>query len=173
MSSRIVLLGPRGAGKSSVGARLATRLSVPFVDTDRAVEEEAGRPLPALWAAGEFRAREERAVARALALPEGVVAVGGGAVLWDGFRDAVRGWKVVWLDASPAVLAARILGDPRPRPSLTGRPPEEEIGEVTRARAPLYAAVAWRHVRTDRLQVDEVASEIERLVRATGGGSAD
>lgn len=172
-SSRVVLIGPRGAGKSSVGPLLAARLRVSFVDTDRLVEEEAGRPLPEVWASGEFRTREAAVLARVLAMPAAVVAAGGGSVLWEGFRQAVRGWRVVWLDADPEVLGARLRGDPRPRPSLTGRPAAEEIGEVARSRAPLYAAVAWRRVATDRLAVDAVAAEIEGLVRATQEGKAD
>jgi len=170
---RVVLIGPRGAGKSSVGPLLAARLGVPFVDTDKAVEEEAGRPLEEIWAAGEFRQREARALARALAMEQAVVAAGGGAVLWEGFRRAARGWKVVWLDAEPEVLSRRIREDPLPRPSLTGRSPAEEIGEVARSRARLYAEVAWRHVPTDRLAVDAVAAEIERFVRSAIEDKAD
>lgn len=173
ISSRVLLIGPRGAGKSTVGPLLAARLGVSFVDTDRVVEEEAGRPLAALWAAGEFREREARALARVLAMPSAVVAAGGGAVLWDGFAAAARGWRVVWLDAAPEVLAQRIQEDPRDRPSLTGRPPAEEIGEVARSRGPVYAAVAWARVPTDRLAVDAVARKIAWLLRADPGGKAD
>jgi shikimate kinase len=173
MSCRLVLVGPRGAGKSSVGPLLAARLGVSFVDTDRLVEDEAGRPLPEVWASGEFREREARALGKALALPAAVVAAGGGAVLSEGFAAAARGWKVVWLDAAPEVLSERIRRDPRERPSLTGRPAAEEIGEVARSRAHLYAAVAWARVATDRLAVDAVAEEIARLVRAATRGKAD
>ena len=173
MGNRVVLVGPRGAGKSAVGPLLAARLGVSFVDTDRLVEEEAGRPLPEIWAKGEFREREARALGKALALPAAVVAAGGGAVLWDGFAAAARGWTVVWLDAAPEVLALRIRGDPRERPSLTGRGAAEEIGEVARSRAHLYAAVAWTRVPTDRLAVDAVAEEIVRRMRAATGGKAD
>lgn len=173
MSSRVVLVGPRGAGKSSVGPLLAARLGVSFVDTDRLVEEEAGRPLPEIWAAGEFRAREARALGKALSLRAAVVAAGGGAVLWDGFAAAARGWTVVWLDAAPEVLAGRIRSDPRARPSLTGRPPDEEIAEIARSRARLYAAAAWTRVETDRLAVDGVVEEIVRRMRAAHRGKAD
>ncbi|HEX5139140.1 MAG TPA: shikimate kinase [Planctomycetota bacterium] len=173
MRARVVLVGARGAGKSSVGPVLAARLGVSFVDTDRLVEEQAGRPLGEVWAAGEFREREARALEQALATPSAVVAAGGGAVLWAGFAAAVKGWTVVWLDAAPEVLAGRIRKDPRERPSLTGRPAAEEIGEVARSRAHLYAAVASARVATDRLAVDAVAEEIERVVHATTRGKAD
>jgi shikimate kinase len=171
MTSRVLLVGPRGAGKSTVGPLLAARLSVPFLDTDRLVEEEAGRTIAEVWA--DFRGREAKVLLRVLSGPPAVVAAGGGAVLWDGFRAAAAGWAVVWLDALPETLARRIREDPRTRPSLTGRPADEEIGEVARARAPLYAAVARTRVPTDRLGPDAVAEEILGLLRAAHGGKAD
>jgi shikimate kinase len=170
-SDRVILVGPRGAGKSTVGPLLAARLGVSFVDTDRVVEGEAGRTIAEVWA--DFREREAKVLGRVLAGPKAVVAAGGGAVLWDGFRDAARGWTVVWLDAAPEILARRLRGDPRPRPSLTGRPADEEIGDVARARAPLYASVARVRVATDRLGADAVAEEIVRLLRAAARGKAD
>jgi shikimate kinase len=94
-------------------------------------------------------------------------------VLWDGFAAAARGWRVVWLDAAPAVLSERIRRDTRERPSLTGPPAAEEVEAVARSRAHLYAAVAWARVPTDRLAVDAVAGEIARLVRATTRRNAD
>jgi shikimate kinase len=173
MRARIVLIGPRGAGKSTVGPILAARLGVSFLDTDRLVEEEAGRPLGELWARGEFRAREREVLRRVLTGAPAVVAVGGGAVLWDGFAGAARGWTVIWLDAEPDVLRRRIEADPSARPSLTGQPPAEEIAEVRRAREPLYAAVAWRRVATDRLAPDTLADGIAELVRTRARRAAD
>lgn len=171
MTSRVVLIGPRGAGKSTVGPLLAARLSVSFVDTDRVLEEEAGRAIAEVGA--DFREREAVVLGRFLSGPPKVVAAGGGAVLWEGFKAAATGWAVVWLDAAPEVLASRIRRDPRARPSLTGRPADEEIGEVARARAPLYATVAGMRLATDRLGPDAVAEEIVRLLRAAAGGKAD
>ncbi len=170
-TSRVVLIGPRGAGKSTVGPLLAARLSVSFVDTDRVVEEEAGRTIAEVWSG--FREREASVLGRILAGPPAVVAAGGGAVLWEGFKAAARGWTVVWLDAAPEVLARRLRKDPRARPSLTGRPPHEEIGEVARARAPLYASAAGTRVPTDRLGPDTVAEEIVRLLHSAARGKAD
>jgi len=171
MTSRLVLVGPRGAGKSTVGPLVAARLGVSFVDTDRLVEEEAGRPIAEIWA--DFREREARILERVLSGGPAVVAAGGGAVLWEGFAAAARAWEVVWLDAAPEILARRIQEDPRARPSLTGRPPHQEIGDVVRSRAPRYAAVATIRVETDRLGADAVAKEITRLLRAAGRGKAD
>lgn len=169
-SERVLLVGPRGAGKSTVGPLLAARLGVSFVDTDRVVEEEAG---PILRVDARFREREAAVLARVLEGPAAVVAAGGGAVLWDGFQAASRGWTVFWLDAAPEILARRLREDPRTRPSLTGRPPHEEIAEVARARAPLYAAVAGKRIATDRLGADAVAEEIAGLLRAASRRKAD
>jgi shikimate kinase len=143
------------------------------VDTDRLVEEEAGLPLAEVWALGDFREREAAALGRVLAGPPAVVAAGGGAVLWAGFLEASRGWAVVWLDAAPEVLARRIRADARTRPSLTGRAADEEIGDVARGRAPLYAAAAWTRVLTDRLGPDALAEKIEGLLRAASPPKAD
>ncbi len=170
-TSRVVLIGPRAAGKSTVGPLLAARLGVSFVDTDRLVEEEAGFAIAEV--SSDFREREARVLERVLRAGPLVVAAGGGAVLWDGFAAAAHGWAVVWLDAAPETLARRIEADPRARPSLTGRPPHEEIGDVVRSRAPRYAAVAKIRVETDRLGADAVAAEIIRLLRAAGWGKAD
>jgi shikimate kinase len=165
-SERVVLVGARGAGKSTVGPLLAARLGVSFVDSDR----EVG-PIARVDAA--FREREALVLARVLAGPPAVVSAGGGAVLWPGFLAAARGWRVVWLDAAPEVLARRLREDPHARPSLTGLPPHEEIAAVARERAPLYAAVAWKRIETDRLGPDAIAEKIAGLVRAAMGGKAD
>jgi len=163
----VLLIGARGAGKSTVGARLARLLDVPFVDADRRLEEETGRSVAALLAAGELRAREAELLGRLLAGGPAVVAAGGGAVLWEGLRRAARGWRVVWLDADSDVLSRRIRADgAEARPSLTGAPPHEEIAAVARERASLYAALAWRRVDSGRLKPDRLAAEIVKLLRA-------
>jgi shikimate kinase len=173
-SDRIVLVGPRGSGKSTVGPLLAERLGLPFDDSDALVEKREGRGIAELMAAGSFREAERQAVAHVLAGPAGVVAVGGGAVLWPGFASAASSWTVVWLDARAEVLAGRIRGSDRP--SLTGRPVDEEIADVAAERAPLYAAVARWRIDTSELTPDEAAHRIEKLLRnddKTGSRSAD
>ena len=164
-SSRVLLIGPRGAGKSTVGPPLARLLSVPFVDTDAELERQTGRTVAELMREGVFRVLEADEARRALASGRAVVAVGGGAVLWDGLEDACAGWRVVWLDAAPAVLAGRIRGDGPARPSLTGPAPADEIAEVRAAREPLYAALAWRRIATDEAAPDEIARRIHRLLK--------
>ena len=165
MPAGVLLIGLRGAGKSVVGAALAQRLGLPFVDTDRLVEAESGRSVEELLEDGSFRAIEQETLARVLAGEAAVIAAGGGAVLWEGLRRAARRWRVVWLDADTGVLARRIRADARSRPSLTGRPADEEVAEIARERAPLYAAVAWRRIDTGRLDPDTLAEQIAELLR--------
>ena len=86
-------------------------------------------------------------------------------MLWDGFERAAGGWRVVWLDAPPEVLSLRIGKDARERPSLTGRPPEDEIADVVAERSPLYEALAWKRVDTGGREAETVAREIERLLQ--------
>jgi shikimate kinase len=165
MSSRVLLIGPRGCGKSTVGPILADRLAVAFVDADDAIEHETGRSIRELFERDEFRDAEAAVLARLLRGPPAVVAAGGGAVLWSGLAGAAQDWRVVWLDADPAVLARRIAGDDRDRPSLTGADPADEIAEVVREREPLYRAVAWKRVETDRDDSETVAERIAGLLR--------
>ena len=170
MNSRVCLIGPRGAGKSAVGRALAARLAVPFHDTDEIVERETGLSIAALMEQGVFRLEEARVMRTLLAGPDGsdgpdgVVATGGGAVLWDGFRDATATWRVIWLDADPAVLADRIAQGP-PRPSLTGADPADEIAEVARTRAPLYDAASTKRVDTSTDDPETVAATLAALLR--------
>jgi len=163
MSCRgVLLIGPRGAGKSSVGALLAETLGLPFVDTDLRIEERTGRTIADLLRDGSFREREAEVLEVALGAPPAVIAAGGGAVLWQGLARAARGWWTVWLDADARTLARRIAADRRERPSLTGRPAEVEIGAIAAERSPLYARLAARRVDTTLLDPGQVASILAR-----------
>jgi shikimate kinase len=160
----VVLIGARGAGKSTVGPLLARRLRLPFLDADDEVERESGRTVAQLLEIGEFRHLERKALRRLLGGAPAVIAAGGGAVLWEGFAEAAGRWRIVWLDAPSAVLAERIASDPAERPSLTGRRPSEEIADLVRERAPLYEAVAWKRVPTEGSEPETVAERIEQLL---------
>ncbi|MGH3369000.1 MAG: shikimate kinase, partial [Nocardioidaceae bacterium] len=97
---RVVLIGPMGAGKTTVGELLAEWWKVELRDTDRDVESGEGRPISEIFVdRGEeyFRELEREAVARALATHEGVIALGGGAVLDPRTREVLRGHRVVFL----------------------------------------------------------------------------
>jgi len=160
----VVLVGPRGAGKTEAGRRLAAHLGVPFVDADDEVERETGRTAGDLLRTGALRPVEAGVLARLLSGGAVVLATGGGAVLWDGFREAVRRWTVVWLDAEPDELARRIAGDRRDRPPLTDGPPGEEAAAVRAERAPLYRAAAARRVDTTGRTPEEVCRILVRLL---------
>jgi len=160
----VVLVGPRGAGKTEAGRRLAAHLGVPFVDADDEVERETGRSAGELLRDGALRPVEAGVLARLLSGGPVVLATGGGAVLWDGFAQAARRWTVVWLDAEPDELARRVAADGRDRPPLTDGPPEDEAAAVRSERAALYRAAASHRVDTTGRAPDEVCRILARLL---------
>ncbi|MEO1000236.1 MAG: shikimate kinase [Pseudomonadota bacterium] len=137
----IVLVGLMGAGKTSVGKRLAARLAVPFRDSDEAVVEAAGLSIPEIFAElGEaaFRDGERRVIARLLRAGPGVLATGGGAFLDAGTRAAIGVAGVsVWLRADLETLWARVGGKPG-RPLLDGADPRGRLAALMEARYPVY-----------------------------------
>ncbi len=164
---KVVLTGYRGTGKTTVGRLVADRLGLPFVDTDALVEARAGRPIPAIFAAeGEegFRALECE-VCAGLAVAEGVIATGGGAVLDPANIEALRrGARVFLLEGPPEELAHRCAsGD---RPALTALPPLEEVRAVVAARADAYRAAADHCVWTGCRTPGEVAGLVLAVLPA-------
>ncbi len=169
----LVLVGLMGAGKTTVGELVAARLARPFVDTDRLVEANAGMTVAEIFELrGEaaFRALEHDAVADACASPTPlVIACGGGAVLDAANRRALRdAGVVVWLQASPAELGARVGTDAAvDRPLLRrGAPAAATLERLTQLRAPAYEAAAHVTVNTDALAVDDVADRVIEEWRA-------
>jgi shikimate kinase len=162
----VVLVGPPSSGKTTVGAALATALGVPFRDTDHDVEAEAGTSIADLFVTeGEphFRALEERAVARALAEHDGVLALGGGSVTSDETRRLLvehgrKGVVVVWLDVD-LHSAARRVGFSRDRPIL-GVNPRAMLRHMLETRAPLYGEVATLTVHTGNREPADVVAEV-------------
>lgn len=160
----LLLTGPMGSGKTSVGLLLASRLGWAFVDTDARIEAASGMAIPALFAReGEagFRRRERDAL-RALPERDAVVALGGGAVCSEENR-AILAQKgtLVWLDAPAATLAARV-DDAQDRPLLAGldRSGRERRLEALRAeRQAAYACAALR-VDTDALSPEQVRDAV-------------
>ncbi len=164
----VFLIGPMGAGKSSVGAALARRLRLRFYDSDERVARAAGRDIAAIFASeGEagFRAREAAVIVE-LAAREGIVcATGGGCVLLEQNRRLLKeGNAVVWLRADLEHRAARV-GDGSERPLLAGRAVRAELARLDRERRPLYEALADCIVDNDG-SVDEAVKEITRFVGA-------
>lgn len=157
----LVLVGPPGAGKTTVGTVVAAQLGVPFLDTDQAIEASAGKTVADIFIEdGEERFRElERAAVRdALAGHAGVVALGGGAVLAEETRQVLRDAPVVALQVTLTDAVARV-GLARDRPLLLDSP-RARIAAMLRDRAPLYAEVARRSVTTADRPPDDVAAEI-------------
>jgi shikimate kinase/3-dehydroquinate synthase len=159
----LLLHGFMGTGKTTVGRRVAERAGVPFVDLDDAVAQQAGRPVPEIFAAeGEaaFRRREADAPDRALAGPPGrVVALGGGALLDPARRrGALARARVVTLAAWPETIDARTAGPGRP---LLGEAQGrlDRIRGLLSARAEAYAE-AHARVATDALSIEEAAGEV-------------
>ena len=158
---RVVLVGPPGAGKTTVGRLLARRLGLDFVDTDDDIVASAGKPVTEIFVDdGEdtFRAMERAAVTDRLATFDGVLALGGGAVLARPTRQALARHAVVFLSVGVPV-AARRIGLNRDRPLLLGNP-RAQLRVLLDARLPLYREVAAAIVETDELTPDEVVDGV-------------
>jgi shikimate kinase len=160
----IVLVGMMGAGKSSIGRRLAARLGIPFVDADGEIESAAGMTIPEIFAKhGEpyFRAGEARVIARLLDSGPQVLATGGGAVMEQHTRDLIRNKGIsVWLKADLDVLLKRTR-------RRNDRPLVEKIKDLLPLREPVYAqsdiVVRSRDEPHDTI-VDEIIAALPRHV---------
>jgi shikimate kinase len=158
----LVLVGPMGAGKSTVGRLLAERRDVAFRDTDDDVERAEGRSISDIFVdSGEehFRALEREAVARALQEHAGVLAVGGGAVMQPETQALLAGHRVVFLRVGLTDAAARV-GLGTSRPLLLGNV-RSTMKALLDERTTVYEAVADASVDTDGRTPDEVADLVE------------
>jgi shikimate kinase len=161
----IVLVGPMGAGKSSIGRRVARELGVAFTDTDSLVVRDHG-PIPALFAAqgeAEFRRVERIAVCEALA-SGGVVALGGGAVLDPDTRQDLARHRVVLLTVSPRTVRGRIQGESRPL-LVEGEDPVARWEAILAERVGLYQEVADITFDTSTGPLAHVVADIVSWVR--------
>lgn len=145
----ILLVGPRGSGKTTVGRALAGRLGWAFADADEHVEAVAGKSVADIFAAegeGGFRDREAAALADLCTRTEVVVATGGGAVLRPANRELLRRTGfVAWLDVTPEAAWGRMQADPTTaarRPNLTAAGGLDEVRTLIAAREPLYREAA-------------------------------
>jgi len=165
----LVLVGPMGAGKSSIGRRLAGRFGLAFVDADREIEVRTGATIPTIFECeGEagFRAREAATLAELLRLEGLVIATGGGAVLDAGSRQRMRerGF-VVYLQVGLERQLERLARD-RTRPLISGNDRAQVLRELGRQRAPLYAEVADLCFDTDLLFPPQAAAQLARRLQA-------
>ncbi|MCE4946200.1 shikimate kinase [Streptomyces albulus] len=157
----VVLVGPPGAGKSTVGALLAERLDVGYRDTDADIVATAGKPIAEIFIdEGEphFRALERAAVRAALDEHPGVLALGGGAIMDDATRQLLTGRPVVFLDVELADAVKRV-GLDAPRPLLAVNP-RKQWRELMERRRPLYTEVARAVIATGGRTPEDVADAI-------------
>jgi shikimate kinase len=167
MARWLVLTGYMGAGKTSVGRRVANRLDRTFTDADRVIEEQAGMPIPEIFSRrGElwFRRTEERVIRDILGGEPGVLALGGGAVESARTRDLLRRTAdVVWLKASAEVAWARVKDSDRPLAT-----DEARFARRLAAREPNYREAAHLEVDADG-PADEVAARVAAWAAAGVG----
>ena len=165
----LVLVGPMGAGKTSIGRRLADRLGLPFTDMDTAIEARAGTKVATIFdLEGEagFRMREREMLAEVLHAPPGVIATGGGVVLAEENRRLLReGAFVVHLDIAVEGQLERLARD-RTRPLLQRPDREAVLHTLASERAALYAEVADLHFSTDGMSAHDASLQLARLVDA-------
>ncbi|MFI1992733.1 shikimate kinase [Actinoplanes sp. NPDC020271] len=167
MAPAAVLVGVMGAGKTTVGAALAASLGLPFADTDTIIEERAGKPIPEIFVdEGEaaFRALEREVVASTLETFDGVLALGGGAILDDSTRKLLAGHTVVYLSVELTDALKRVgLGAGRPLLAIN---PRATLKYLLEQRRPLYLEVATHTVITDGREPGEIAPEVAALLAA-------
>jgi|GEM_PF-37832 len=147
----VVLVGPPGAGKSTIGRKLARELGAELIDTDAVIEAETGRTIPEIFTADgepEFRRIEQDVVRRAVLAERGIVSLGGGAILSAATRELLRDRTVVYLEISVAE-GLRRTGATTHRPLLAGTDPAAKYRELMRIRRSLYREVATVRVRTE------------------------
>jgi shikimate kinase len=157
----LVLVGPPGAGKSTLGRMAAERLGVPFRDTDEDIEAVAGKSIPDIFfddGEERFRALERDAVDRALSEHPGVLSLGGGAVMSDETRTRLRPHNVAFLSVSLPDATKRI-GMSAARPVLALNP-RAQLQALLAERLPLYREVASVEISTDGKTPEQVLEEL-------------
>jgi len=162
-----ILIGAPGSGKTTIGGLLAATLRVGFTDTDAEVEAMAGKPIGDIFIEdGEpaFRELEQAAVARAVDSSDGVIAVGGGAVLDPRTQERLAGRTIVYLETGFAAAAKRV-GLGQARPLLIGNP-RATLKALLDQRLPVYERLASLTVSTDDRKPEQIAAEIAQLLAA-------
>jgi shikimate kinase len=172
MAPRAIIIGAPGAGKTSVGRRVADRLGVPFHDSDAAIEKRAGKPVSDIFLSdgeAEFRRLEREVIAESLRDADGVLSVGGGAVLDPETREAFSRHTVVWLEVDLASATKRV-GMNSARPLLMGNV-RGTMATMLNERTPLYEEVATVTVDTSGRPLKEVVNDVVEELKRVGSPS--
>jgi len=178
----LVLIGYRCTGKTTIGEILAEKLGRPLVDTDTLIQERAGRSIKEIVADGgwpEFRRLERDVIADVVARERQIISAGGGAVLDEKNRNALRAsGRVILLTARPEVIWQRMKADPKTdaeRPDLTDSGLRRrldvasgiaEIANLLRKRRPTYLATCHYEIQTDRFSPAETAGRLLAWLKA-------
>lgn len=161
-AGQLILVGPPGAGKTTVGRMVADRHRFPFTDTDELLAERLGLSLPEAWATLPEAAitGEETEVCGAALQRPGVIALGSRAVSDPGVRSQLAGRFVVWLRVSPTQLTRRLGMAGLGMETLTAL--RQQMDALLKQREPWYEEVATARLDTDRLDVATVADRVEQ-----------
>jgi len=171
ISGNIFLVGPMGAGKSTIGRQLAKSLKRSFFDSDKEIEKRTGVSISWIFEMeGEegFRAREQKVIAELTTLKDIVLATGGGAILAEDNRRALRAQgHVVYLAASEEQLLKRTAKD-KTRPLLQTDDPQQQIIDLLEKRDPLYRSVADVVLRTGDQSIQHTVSDVIKQLEELG-----
>lgn len=173
MAPRIILIGPMGSGKTTVGQRLAADFALAFRDTDQMIESQTGRLISDIFiedGEDEFRALEKIILRTGLLEDETILSLGGGACISLDAQSALRasGAFVVYLKISLAQVSSRV-GFNQGRPLLMGNP-RAQWQSLMNERAPIYEGLAHYICEVDSKSVDDLASEIAIAFELRGKG---
>ena len=163
MSKKVILIGPPGAGKSTIGHALAKKMKVKFADTDSMIEAKLGKKISDIFVdLGEpfFRAEELLILADVFKSDNGVISLGGGAPISEEAQRLIRDSSatVIFLDISLGKAAARV-GFNRDRPLLLGNP-RAQWTELMNTRRPIYESLATSTVSVDDRSISEICADI-------------
>lgn len=164
----LIIIGPPGAGKSSVGRQLGKVMQTPFTDTDKIIEERAGKKIAEIFLEdGEpiFREIEREVVLAEIAKEDGILALGGGSILDSEVDKELSKLKsrVIYLEVSISNAAPRV-GFNKDRPLLAVNPRQQWMALMEKRR-PIYERLAGHKVSTDNKKPSEVVKEIQGLIR--------
>lgn len=165
--NNIILIGPMGAGKTTIGRQIAKKLGKQFYDSDHEIEQRTGADIPWIFEIeGEdgFRKRESQVLAELVTQDNIVLSTGGGAVLKQENREALsNNGFIIYLQSSPEKLYKRTAGDKR-RPLLQGDDRLAQIKKILKEREQYYKSLSNKIINTDKLTVKQIVREIVKII---------